>query len=140
MTRADLEHIIRTAGTIADVSDIVVIGSQAVLGEFPEAPVSNAADVFPRQHPERSELIDATVGEGSPFQRSFGYYADGVDETTAILPQGWRHRLVLATGESTRSVRGWCLEIHDLTIAKYAAVKCSNSGWRRPPSILKSES
>lgn len=38
MTRADLEHIIRAAGTVADVTDIVVIGSQAVLGEFPEAP------------------------------------------------------------------------------------------------------
>ncbi len=125
MTRADLEHIIRAAGTIADVSDIVVIGSQAVLGEFPDAPeellVSNEADVFPRQHPERSELIDATIGEGSPFQRSFGYYAHGVDETTAILPQGWRDRLILVTGESTRSVRGWCLEVHDLAIAKYAA-------------------
>jgi hypothetical protein len=125
MTRADLEHIIRAAGMIADVSDIVVIGSQAVLGEFPEAPeelrVSNEADVFPRQHPERSELIDATIGEGSPFQRSFGYYAHGVDETTAILPQGWRDRLILVTGENTRSVRGWCLEIHDLAIAKYAA-------------------
>jgi hypothetical protein len=58
MTRADLEHIIRAAGTIADVGDIVVIGSQAVLGEFPDAPeellVSNEADVFPRQHPERA--------------------------------------------------------------------------------------
>jgi len=56
MTRADPEHIIRAAGTIADVSDIVVIGSQAILGECPEAPgelvLSNEADVFPRQHPE----------------------------------------------------------------------------------------
>ena len=57
MTRADLEHIIRAAGTIADVDDIVVIGSQAVLGEFPAAPaellVSNEADVFPRDDPEQ---------------------------------------------------------------------------------------
>src|SRR5580704_11791886 len=125
MTRADLEHIIRAAGMIADVNDIVIIGSQAVLGEFPDAPaellVSNEADVFPRQNPGRSELIDATIGEGSPFQRSFGYYAHGVDETTAVLPQGWRDRLVLVTGENTRFVRGWCLEIHDLAIAKYAA-------------------
>jgi hypothetical protein len=34
MTPAQLEHIIRAAGTIADVDDIKVIGSQAVLGEF----------------------------------------------------------------------------------------------------------
>lgn len=125
MTRADLEHIIRAAGTIADVDDIVVIGSQAVLGEFPAAPaellVSNEADVFPRDHPERSDLIDATIGQGSPFQKSFGYYAHGIDETTAILPEGWRDRLVLVSGDNTRHVRGWCLEIHDLAIAKYVA-------------------
>src|ERR1017187_9380205 len=122
MTRLQLEHVIRAAATIADVDDIVVIGSQAVLGEFPNAPaeflVSNEADVFPRGHIERSELIDGTIGEGSPFQRSFGYYAHGVDETTAILPEGWRDRLILVTGENTRFVRGWCLETHDLAIAK----------------------
>jgi hypothetical protein len=72
MTRAQLEHIIRAAGTIADVEDLIVIGSQAVLGEFPDAPpellVSHEADVYPPLHPERSDLIDATIGEGSPFE------------------------------------------------------------------------
>jgi hypothetical protein len=125
MTRAQLEHVIRGAGAIADVADVVVIGSQAVLGEFPDAPpellVSNEADVFPREHLDRTDLIDSTIGEGSPFQRAFGYYAHGVDETTAILPQGWRDRLILVTGENTRFVRGWCLEVHDLAIAKYVA-------------------
>jgi hypothetical protein len=125
MTRAELEHIIRAAGTLADVEDLVVIGSQAVLGEFPEAPaellVSNEADVFPLRTPERSELIDSTIGEGSPFQKSFGYYAHGVGETSAILPGGWRDRLVLVSGENTRFIRGWCLEVHDLAIAKYVA-------------------
>jgi hypothetical protein len=125
MTRAELEHIIRAAGTLADVEDLVVIGSQAVLGEFPGAPAellaSNEADVFPFHSPERSDLIDSTIGEGSPFQRVFGYYAHGVGEETAILPDGWRDRLILVTGENTRFVRGWCLEVHDLAIAKYVA-------------------
>jgi hypothetical protein len=35
MTRSNLEHIIRAAGIIADDPDIIVIGSQAVLGQFP---------------------------------------------------------------------------------------------------------
>ncbi len=125
MTRAQLEHIIRAAGAIADTQDLVVIGSQSVLGQFPEAPgeflVSSEADVFPLNDPGRSELIDGSICEGSPFQREFGYYAHGVDETTAILPAGWRDRLILVAGENTRFVRGWCLEIHDLAIAKYAA-------------------
>ena len=54
MTRAALEHIIRAAGTIANVDDATVIESQAVLGEFPDAAsellVSNEADVFPSHH------------------------------------------------------------------------------------------
>jgi hypothetical protein len=125
MTRDALEHIIRAAGTIANDDDIIVIGSQAILGQFPNAPaelrVSNEADVFPLNFPERSDLIDGTLGEGSPFQRSFGYYAHGIDETSAILPEGWRSRLILVTGENTRFIRAWCLEVHDLAIAKYAA-------------------
>ena len=125
MTRGQLEHIIRAAGAIADTQDLVVIGSQAVLGQFPDAPeellVSIEADVFPRGDPGRSDLIDGSIGEGSPFQREFGYYAHGVDETTAVLPGGWQDRLILVAGENTRFVRGWCLEIHDLAIAKYAA-------------------
>ena len=93
MTGAQLEHIIRAAGTIADDSDVIVIGSQAILGSFPNAPeeflVSNEADVYPRTRVERSDLIDSTIGEGSPFQREFGYYAHGgIDHTTAVLPDG----------------------------------------------------
>lgn len=125
MTRAELEHIIRAAGTIADDPDVVVIGSQAVLGQFPDAPaellVSREADVLPQNHRDRSDLIDSTLGEGSPFQREFGYYAHGIAEETAALAEGWRERLVLVTGENTRFVRGWCLEVHDLAIAKHVA-------------------
>ena len=96
-----------------------MIGSQAVLGEFSDAPaellLSNEAGVFPREHAERTDLIDSTIGEGSPFERAFGYYAHGAGETTAILPQGWRDRLILVTG---------CLEVHD-------------QRWRTRRSILK---
>src|SRR5262249_2372767 len=92
MTRLNLEHIIRAAGTIADDTDIIVIGSQAVLGQFPNADaallVSMEADVYPRNRPERADLIDGSIGEGSPFEREFGYFAHGVDRTTSrIAPQ-----------------------------------------------------
>lgn len=125
MTHRDPEHIIRAAGTLADVTDLIVIGSQAILGQFPDAPpeclVSNQAEVFPQNNPERSELIDSTIGEGSPFQNTFGYYTHGVGPETAFLPEGWRDRLMLISGENTRFVRGWCLEVHDLAVAKYIA-------------------
>ncbi len=96
-----------------------------MLGQFPDADVallvSMEADVYPRNHPERSDLIDGSIGEGSPFQREFGYYAHGVDGGTAVLPEGWEQRLILISGENTRNVRGWCLEIADLAVAKLVA-------------------
>jgi hypothetical protein len=125
MTREQLEHVIRAAAAIAGVEDIVVIGSQSVLGAFPDAPeellVSQGADVFPMNYPERGDLIDGSIGEGSPFQKTFGYYAHGIDDKTAILPQGWKGRLIPVSSASTRGAKGWCLEVHDLAIAKYAA-------------------
>jgi hypothetical protein len=125
MTRPELEHIIRAAGAIADDGDIVVIGSQALLGQFPDAPAeflrSMEADVYPRSWPERSDLVEGGIGEGSPFAREFGYYAHGIGPETAILPAGWDERLIRVENENTRRVRGWCLEVHDLAVAKLAA-------------------
>jgi hypothetical protein len=125
MTRSQLEHLIGAAGTIADDDDIVVICSQAILGQFPRAPeeflVSREADLYPRNHPDRADLIDGSIGEASPFERAYGYYAHGVGPETAILPDGWQTRLIPIAGPNTRSVRGWCLEVHDLAIAKLAA-------------------
>ena len=125
MTRSELEHLIRAAADIANDDEIIVIGSQAILGQFPDAPaplrVSVEADVFPKHHPERAELIDGSIGEGSPFHATYGYYAQGVDETTAVLPDGWRERLVAIRNENTRGATGWCLEVHDLTVAKAVA-------------------
>jgi hypothetical protein len=123
--RAELEHIIRAAAEIANDSEIVVIGSQAILGSFPDAPeevlVSMEAKVYPKDRPERADLIDGTIGEGSPFHDLYGYYAQGVDENTAVLPRGWKDRLVPVRNGNTRGFTGWCLEPHDLVVAKAIA-------------------
>jgi hypothetical protein len=125
MTRKELEHVIRAAATIADDDEIVVIGSQAVLGQFPNAPAdllrSMEADVWPRNRPERWELVDGSIGELSPFHETFGYYAQGVGPETAVLPKGWQERLVRIETGGSRGAVGLCLEIHDLLISKYAA-------------------
>lgn len=41
MTRSELEHLIRAAGTIVDDIEIIIIGSQSILGQFPDAPELN---------------------------------------------------------------------------------------------------
>ncbi|HEY0941651.1 MAG TPA: DUF6036 family nucleotidyltransferase [Steroidobacter sp.] len=125
MKRSELEHLIRAAGSIANDAEIVVIGSQSILGQFPNAPaallVSAEADLFPKNHPQLSDLIDCSIGEGSPFHELYGYYAQGVDESTATLPSGWRKRLVKISNPNTVGVTGLCLEVHDLAISKYVA-------------------
>jgi hypothetical protein len=125
VTREQLEHLIRAAAVIADDNEIVVIGSQAILGQFPDAPasmrVSMEADLFPRNHPDRTDVIDGSIGELSPFHETFGYYAHGVGEETARLPQDWQERLIVVRNENTRGVKGLCLEVHDLLVAKAVA-------------------
>lgn len=125
MNRAALEHILRAASAIAHEREFIVIGSQAILGQYPNAPdsllVSIEADVYPRYAPERSDLVDGAIGELSQFHQTFGYYAHGVDQTTAMLPAGWMDRLIRVEKENTGGAIGWCLEAHDLAAAKLAA-------------------
>lgn len=117
--------MLRAAATIADVRELVVIESQAILGAFPAAPaellISVDADLYPLRHPERADLIDGSIGEGSPLHETFGYYARGVGPETAILPEGSEGRLVRIENDSTRPAVGLCLDAHDLVIAKLVA-------------------
>lgn len=125
MTRSDLEHLIRAAGTIAGDRELVIIGSQAVLGQFPDAPGvlsrSMEADLYPLSRPELADSIDGAIGEGSPFHQTHGYYAQGVGPDTATLPRNWQKRLIRIENPNTGGFAGLCLEVHDLAISKYVA-------------------
>src|SRR5262249_30761303 len=93
VNRAQLEHVIRVAAAISADSEIVVVGSQAILGRHPNAPpelcVSADVDLYPRNHPERADLVEGSIGELSPFHETYGYYAQAVGPDTAVLPGGW---------------------------------------------------
>ena len=124
MNRAALEHIVRAAAACGE-REIVIIGSQAILGQFPHAPetllASLDADVFPRYAPDKSDLIDGAIGELSMFHETYGYYAHGIDDTTATLPGGWANRLVPINNENTAGAIGWCLDVQDLALSKLVA-------------------
>lgn len=124
MNRLQLEHIIRAAGDIAGDDEIIIMGSTAVLCQFPEVPEqiirSVEADIFPKNKPELATVIDGSIGELSPFHHTFGYYAHGVGpETAGNLPSGWEKRLVALRNENTRGITGWAVEVHDLVLGKY---------------------
>jgi hypothetical protein len=69
----------------------------------------------------KADLIDGSIGEASLFHENFGIYAEGISEATAVLPAGWRDRLVRYESPQTGGVVAWCLELHDLWLAKAVA-------------------
>jgi hypothetical protein len=129
LKREQLEHILRAAAQIVDEHDFLVIGSAAILGTFDddqlpyEASRSDEADIAPYNDPEgaKSLMVEGSLGQGSQFHTTFGYYADGVDFRTAIAPAGWQERLVSFAPAGSGAGRGRCLERHDLAAAKLAA-------------------
>jgi hypothetical protein len=129
MKRADLEHVIGAAANALEEDAFVVIGSQAILGPCPDAPEallrSMEVDLFPKERPDRAIEIDGALGDGSPFHEAFGYYAHGVGPETARAPAGWEDRLVEVEiprrPGSEQAPKAYCLEPHDLVLAKCAA-------------------
>jgi len=125
MRKHELEHIIRAASEITNEYEIVVVGSQSILGAVPNPPaectVSPEADVFPLHAEHLSDVIDGAIGEGSHFHETFGYYAQGVDSTTAVLPIGWKERLVRLQSRNTHGKLGYCLDPVDLFLSKCVA-------------------
>lgn len=125
MKRSQLEHILRACKGTTDQTDFIVVGSQSILGRFPDAPrvlrQSMEADVYPKTRPELAPLLTGNLGELSMFHQTHGYWVDGVSPTTATLPAGWEGRLVKVCNENTEGAVGWCLDPHDLAFSKLAA-------------------
>jgi hypothetical protein len=124
MKKQQLDHVLRAAGRITGEKQFVIIGSQSLHGKYPDLAddigSSAEVDLIAKRDPGGTEWLNA-IGQDSPFHEQFGYYADPVDETPAILPKGWKSRLVNLPAGNTEGVTELCLDPHDLAIAKYVA-------------------
>lgn len=129
MRREDFEHVIAAAAEVCGEREIVVVGSQAILGSVADPPkamlFSMEADIYPLNDPAKAEEIDGSLGDGSYFHATYGYYAHGVGPETAKPPAGWEERLVRVeipprVGRQVGAV-ALCLEVHDLVLAKCVA-------------------
>jgi len=125
MNREDLEHIIRASGDVTNEYEFVIVGSQAILGSIPyPEPVfkmSAEADIYPLNAPDLADRIDGSIGEGSRFHESNGYYAQGVGPDTAVLASGWQNRLHRIQNGNTNDRVGYCLDVLDLFLSKAQA-------------------
>ena len=140
MRRDQLEHAIRTVCQVIHQPEVIVVGSQAILGTYDEAQLPAAAtmsievDILPiadgnDETTRLADLIEGVAGEFSPFEELHGFSIDGVDLDTAILPFGWRDRLVKVQNANTAApsgeprFTGWCLDKEDLCVAKLIALR-----------------
>jgi hypothetical protein len=140
MRRDQLKHAIRTACQIIGRPEVIVVGSQSILGTFREdqlpadATMSVEIDILPiaddNAETERlADLIEGFAGEFSTFEELHGFSIDGVDPSTSALPTGWRGRLVKIRNANTAApggepqYTGWCLDKEDLCVAKLCAFR-----------------
>ncbi len=105
MRRDQLERAIRTACQIIQQSEVIIVGSQAILGTYDQdelpaaATMSIEVDILPvadsnEETARLADLIEGVAGEFSSFEQLHGFSIDGVDLNTAVLPDRWRDRLV----------------------------------------------
>lgn len=117
MRRDQLEHAIRAACQIIGHREVIVVGSQAILGSIPEhwlplaATMSLEIDILPiatdnDETARLADVIEGVAGEFSPFEELHGFSIDGVDLTTSVLPDGWRERLVWVSNANTAAPSG----------------------------------
>lgn len=148
MRRDQFEHAIRTACQIIGREEVIVVGSQAILGTYDEsllpaaATMSAEVDLLPiadtnEETAALADEIEGVAGELSLFEQTHGYSIDGVDLTTSVLPEGWRDRLVKVQNANTAApgsdhqFTGWCLERHDLCVAKLCAMRTKDQNFVR---------
>lgn len=140
MRREQLEHAIRAACQIIGHTEVIIVGSQSILGTYDEsdlphaATVSREVDVLPiagdnQETARLADAIEGAAGEFSPFEELHGFSIDGVDLETSALPTGWRDRLVKVQNANTAGpggalvFTGWCLDKEDLCVAKLCAFR-----------------
>jgi hypothetical protein len=129
MKRQQLAHILRASCVIAHDTDVLVIGSQAILGAYDDDEVpsnvmmSMEADIVFLDDPDRRKAddVEGAIGEMSTFHETNHVFAEGVHLDTAELPSGWRDRLVKWELASSKPADPRFLEPHDLVVSKLAA-------------------
>ncbi|MGX9960585.1 DUF6036 family nucleotidyltransferase [Xanthomonas euvesicatoria] len=131
MNREQLLHVLRAADAVSGNVPLLLIGSQAVLGAVesnnPMLARSMEADLAPLiDDPVLADdiafKISGVLGEGSAFNETHGFYADGVEVHTAKLAPGWRERTSTIEFDAYgKTVTAQCLGPVDLAASKLIA-------------------
>lgn len=137
-TEQDLQRAVSVLARVFKTDTVFIIGSQAILMSWPDAPEdmrgSPEIDAYPgnakiweRAEAEKGDALEASehihglFGEGSEFHNTYGFFIDGVDESTAKLPAGWYSRaIVRRLNVDGRMVEAIAPAPEDLIVSKLA--------------------
>jgi hypothetical protein len=138
LNRDRVDHILRAAGAITGRAKFVLIGSAAIAAWRADIPdimaMSRDVDLFAYDTPDAEDVADqlsGAIGQASQFDAEFGYYCDGVDELTAILPTDWEVRARAYSSPATNGVEALAPEPNDIALSKAVAWRSKDIAWLR---------
>jgi hypothetical protein len=136
LRKADIAHLVRAATGVTGRESFVIIGTGAVIAQLRTVPLdlmeTREIDIYVPDAPDgddMSDLIDGSIGEGSPFDTTFGYYAHGVGPLTACLPDDWMVRAVRYELPNLPGVVCLCPEVNDIALSKVCAWREKDRAW-----------
>lgn len=138
MNHDELGRAIKAACAYLDEPQVIVFGSQSILGsydtsELPAATfVSREVNILPLMGitdppsvEDKQLLLDAQLSEDAPFHDHHGFYVEGTPKDVVALPTNWENRLVHFTVDDGLSPlyerTGLCLDPIDLCASKALA-------------------
>ena len=139
LRKADIAHLIRSAAAITGRTSFVMVGTGAVIAQLRQVPLALMQTREIDIHADGadgaedaaavSDLIDGTIGEGSQFDETFGYYAHGIEEGTAVLPRDWRARAARLPLQDQPDVTCICPDVDDIALSKLCAWREKDRTW-----------
>ena len=141
MYRNQLLHVILELGERFGLKGVFVVGSAAILAAMPEPPdgaltATRDVDVIPPddEHERVADQISFVIGEASPFDEEYGYYAQGVSlRTPTYAPRDWQSRTIPV---SVGKIVARCMDPHDLVLSKLGAGRPKDLEFARAASAL----
>ncbi len=134
MNIAMVWNLLQAAHAACGQRDYVVVGSLSILGMEqvadipPGMTMSVDVDCYTLADPPRIFDLQASLGEGSAFHASHGFYLDPVSPKLPTLPDGWERRCIQIEHEG---LRAHFLEPHDAAISKLARGEPRDTRWVR---------
>ncbi len=133
LTKDHIGHLIRAAAGVTRHDRFVLVGTGAVIAREKHVALdlmhTREIDVYVDGDDAASDLIDGSIGEGSPFDVAFGYYAHGVGPRTACLPNGWDRRAKAVEFPHAPGVTCLCPDATDIAVSKLCAWRDKDRAW-----------